>query len=308
MKYRDVGVDIDKHWAVHRKVARRLGGARGLYAGWVEVGGVETALHVDGVGTKAILALELDRLETAGRDCVTVNVNDVVCDGFRTVAVVDYVAVEPAHLEKVPRLVEGVASKAEEVGAVLLGGETAVLPGVVSGIDVVCTVLAIRVAKTRPPQPGDVLIGLPSTGPHANGYSLLRRLFKPGEEICGARAADLLLAEVADYSRVLEAMKNDAVAGAVHITGGAYKKLEKALGDRGAELNFEVPCIFKEVVKRGVDAAEAYRVFNMGIGMVVYTDKNNVEHALAFLEPFNPKIIGQVKETGPLVVNGIEIR
>jgi phosphoribosylformylglycinamidine cyclo-ligase len=103
-------------------------------------------------------------------------------------------------------------------------------------------------------------------------------------------------------------MKNGAVAGAVHITGGAYKKLKKALGDRGAELNFEVPCIFKEVVKRGVDAAEAYRVFNMGIGMVVYTDKNNVEHALALLEPFNPKIIGQVKETGPLVVNGIEIR
>jgi phosphoribosylformylglycinamidine cyclo-ligase len=115
------------------------------------VGGVETALHVDGVGTKAILALELVRLETAGRDCVTVNVNDVVCDGFRPIAVVDYVAVELAHLEKVPRLVEGMASKAEEVGAVLLGGETAAPPGVASGIDVVCIALTIRAVKTCPP-------------------------------------------------------------------------------------------------------------------------------------------------------------
>jgi phosphoribosylformylglycinamidine cyclo-ligase len=89
------------------------------------VGGVETALHVDGVGTNAIIALALVRLETAGRNCVTVNVKDVVCDGFRPIAVVDYVAVEQAHLEKVPRLVEGLASEAEEVGAVLLGGETA---------------------------------------------------------------------------------------------------------------------------------------------------------------------------------------
>ena len=89
------------------------------------MGSVETALHVDGVGTKALLALALVRMETAGRDCVTVNVKDVVCDGFRPIAVVDYVAVEQAHLEKVPRLVEGMASEAEEVGAVLLGGETA---------------------------------------------------------------------------------------------------------------------------------------------------------------------------------------
>ena len=86
---------------------------------------METALHVDGVGTKALLALALVRMETAGRDCVTVNVKDVVCDGFRPIAVEDYVAVEQAHLEKVPRLVEGMASEAEEVGAVLLGGETA---------------------------------------------------------------------------------------------------------------------------------------------------------------------------------------
>jgi len=134
------------------------------------------------------------------------------------------------------------------------------------------------------------------------------RLFKPNEEVCGGRAADLLLAEVANYSSVLEAMKNGAVAGAYHITSGAYKKLKKAHDNKGGELNFEVHCIFKEVVKRGVDAAEAYRVFNMGIGMVIYTDNSNVEHALALLELLNPEIIGQVKETGPLVVNGIEIR
>ena len=116
------------------------------------------------------------------------------------------------------------------------------------------------------------------------------------------------MAEVANYSSVLEAMKNGAVAGAHHITGNAYKKLKKAHYNKGGELNFKAPCIFKEVVKRGVHAAEAYRIFNMGIGMVIYTDKNNVEHALAPLELLNPEIIGQVKETAPLVVNGMEIQ
>jgi len=307
MRYKDVGVDLDKHWAVHREVARHLAGAQGLYTRWLRIGGVDFTLHVDGVGTKALLALEQDRLETAGRDCVTVNVNDIVCDGFKPEAVVDYVAVEPQHLDKAPRVVAGVASKAAEVGAALLGGETAVLPGVVMGIDVVCTIMGIRVANTRPPQPGDVLIGLASTGPHANGYSLLRRLFKPDEEVCGSRAADLLLAEVADYSSVLEALKKGVIAGAVHITGGAYKKLKKALGDRGAELNFDVPCLFEEVVKRGVEPAEAYRVFNMGVGIVAYTDPVNLEEALSLLEPYGPKAVGQVKESGPVSVNGVEI-
>jgi phosphoribosylformylglycinamidine cyclo-ligase (EC 6.3.3.1) len=307
MRYRDAGVDLDKHWAVHREVAGHIGGIRGLYTSWVKLGGVEATIHVDGVGTKAVLALQQDRLEVAGRDCVTVNVNDVVCDGFKPVAVVDYVAVEPQHLDKAPRVVAGVASKAGEVGAALLGGETAVLPGVVAGIDVVCTVLAVRTAGTRPPRSGDVLIGLPSTGPHANGYSLLRRLFKPEEEVCGARAADLLLAEVADYTPVLRALEAGAVRGAVHITGGAYRKLKKALGELGAEIAFEPPCIFREIIKRGVDPAEAYRVFNMGMGMVVYTDRDNLEHALAHMEPHNPKPIGEVKERGLVIVNGIQI-
>jgi len=168
-------------------------------------------------------------------------------------------------------------------------------------------VLAVRTAGTRPPRSGDVLIGLPSTGPHANGYSLLRRLFKPEEEICGARAADLLLAEVADYTPVLRALEAGAVRGGVHITGGAYRKLKKALGELGAEIAFEPPCIFKEIIKRGVDPAEAYRVFNMGMGMVVYTDRDNLEHALAHLEPLNPKPIGEVRERGLVIVNGIQI-
>ncbi|ACB40818.1 phosphoribosylformylglycinamidine cyclo-ligase [Pyrobaculum neutrophilum] len=307
MRYRDAGVDLDKHWAVHRAVSQYLGGARGLYTSSVELGGAELTLHVDGVGTKALLALELDRLEVAGRDCVAVNVNDIVCDGFKPVAVVDYVAVEPQHLEKVPRVVAGVASKAGEVGAQLLGGETAVLPGVIHGIDVVCTVLGVKAAYTRPPAPGDILIGLPSTGPHANGYSLLRRLFKPGEEVCGRPAAELLLAEVADYSAVLNAVREGAAAGAVHITGGGYRKLKKALGGLGAEVAFDVPCLFREVVKRGVEPREAYQVFNMGVGMVVYTPRDRLAEALRALEPLNPKPIGEVKQGGGLRVNGVEI-
>jgi phosphoribosylformylglycinamidine cyclo-ligase len=307
MRYKDAGVDIDRHWAVHREIAGFLSGERGLYTRWVSLSGAEVTLHVDGVGTKAILALEADRLEAIGRDCITVNVNDLVCDGFKPVAAVDYIAVEPQHLEKVPRLVSGAASKAGELGIALLGGETAILPGVITGIDVVCAVLGVRAARTRPPRPGDALIGLPSTGPHANGYSLLRRLFRRDESICGSSAAELLLAEVADYSAVLGAIKSGAVAGAVHITGGGFRKLKKALGDLGAEISFEVPCLFREVVRRGVEPEEAYRVFNMGVGMVVYTERDRVQEALRELESLRPAVIGTVMREGPLVVNGIAV-
>ncbi|MEM4892356.1 MAG: AIR synthase related protein, partial [Pyrobaculum sp.] len=115
MRYRDAGVDLERHKSVHRAAEEILGGSAGAYVRYIELGGSEVALHVDGVGTKTLWLLEGGRLKTAGWDCVFVNVNDVVCDGFRTVAVVDYVAVSPGLEDRVVEVFRGVAEAASRI-------------------------------------------------------------------------------------------------------------------------------------------------------------------------------------------------
>jgi len=308
--YRDAGVDLAKHREVHAHASAYLGGLEGAYTRGVRLGGVDLALHVDGVGTKALLALQSGRLRVVGWDCVMVNVNDVVCDGYRPVAVVDYVAVAPQYADAAKPIIDGVAEASRAIGAVLLGGETAILPDVMNGVDAACTVLAIREAETRRVEPGDALIGVESTGPHANGYSLLRRLFKVGEEVCGSRAEDLLLAPVANYLPVLDLIKAGLVKAAAHITGGAFAKLGRVLRGLGAVLELgEVPCIFEEAIRRGVPREEAYRVFNMGIGMVVVVERGReqeVAEALA-ARGLRAREIGKVVEGGGIVVDGVRV-
>ncbi|MEM1598837.1 MAG: phosphoribosylformylglycinamidine cyclo-ligase [Pyrobaculum sp.] len=306
MRYRDAGVDLQKQRALHEAAARLLGGEAGAYARWLPLPEGWYALHVDGVGTKALWLLQAGRLRVAGWDCVFVNVNDVVCDGFRPVALVDYVAVAPGLEEKAADVFGGLEEAARRVGAAVLGGETAVMPDVVSGVDVVCTLLAQKVADTRPAAPGDYLVALESTGPHANGFSLLRRLFKLGEGLCGVSTEDILLAPVADYSPVLELMREGLVKAAAHITGGSFSKLKRALGGLGAEIELgKLPCWAEEVIKRGVPREEAYRVFNMGVGMVLVTDAP--QDAVRRAEDFGLKAraVGRVKKEGVVVIDGV---
>ncbi|MEM4437933.1 MAG: phosphoribosylformylglycinamidine cyclo-ligase [Pyrobaculum sp.] len=306
MRYRDAGVDLERHRSVHRAAEEILGGSAGAYVRYIELGGSEIALHVDGVGTKTLWLLEGGRLKTAGWDCVFVNVNDVVCDGFRTVAVVDYVAVSPGLEDRVVEVFRGVAEAASRIKAAVLGGETAIMPDVVNGIDVVCTVLAVREARPRPVRPGDYIVGVASTGPHANGFSLIRKLFKPGDEVCGASAAEVFLKPVADYSKVLEAMREGLAKAAAHITGGGFTKIKRVLNNHGAEINIKnLPCWAEAILKRGVPPEEAFRVFNMGVGMALFTDAPL--DLIKRLEDFGHtgEVIGVVKESGGVVVNNI---
>ncbi|MCU7786898.1 AIR synthase-related protein [Pyrobaculum sp. 3827-6] len=306
MRYRDAGVDLDKQRRLHQLAAGLLGGGVGSYVRWLGLGGVEVALHVDGVGTKTIWLAEAGRLEVAGWDCLAVNINDVVCDGFRAAAAVDYVAVAPGMEEAASAVLRGLREAAGRAGVVILGGETAILPDLVKGVDVVCTVMAVREAAPRRPEPGDYIVGLESTGPHANGYSLLRRLFRLDEHICGSRAADVLLQPVALYDGLLTLMKEGLVKSAAHITGGGFAKLKRALHGLGAEIELgSLPCWAKEVLRRGVPREEAYRVFNMGVGMALVTDAPRDLVRRAEDLGYAARVIGRVKEGGLVAVDGV---
>ena len=144
MRYKDAGVDLDKQRTVHAAARRLLSGGEGAYVRWVDIGGREVALHVDGVGTKTAWLLQAGRVDVAGWDCLAVNVNDVVCDGFEAVAAVDYIALAPGLEAEALKVLEGLERASAEAGVAILGGETAIMPDVVNGIDVVCTVLAVR--------------------------------------------------------------------------------------------------------------------------------------------------------------------
>ncbi len=308
MRYRDAGVDLEKQRQIHREAEKALGGAVGSYVRWINLSNVEVTLHVDGVGTKTLWLLEAGKLETAGWDCVFVNVNDVVCDGFKTLAVVDYIALSPGVEEVGSEVLRGVAKAVEKVGAVLLGGETALMPDVVNGVDVVCTILAVREVSPKPPAVGDHIVGLASTGPHANGFSLLRRLFKLDESLCGASVSEVLLNPVADYTAVLTLMREGLAKAAAHITGGSFAKLKRVLGPLGAEIELvEKPCWVFEIMKRGVPPGEVYRVFNMGVGMALFTDAplDLIKRAEDLgLRAFH---IGEVKPGGVVRVDGLVI-
>ncbi|MFN7106354.1 MAG: AIR synthase-related protein [Pyrobaculum sp.] len=306
MRYKDAGVDLERHRQIHTLAESALGGAKGLYVRWLEIGGVEAALHVDGVGTKTLWLLQRGLLETAGWDCVFVNINDVVCDGFKTVAAVDYIALPPGLEDKAGEILRGISKALERVGAALLGGEVAILPDVINGVDVACTVLATRRAKPREVGPGDYIIGLASTGPHANGYSLLRRLFRLEEKICGDPAWEVLLKPVADYSPVLKLYEEGLVKAAAHITGGSFTKLKRVLGPHGAEIRLEEkPCWALEAVRRGVPLEEAYRVFNMGVGMALFTDRPEDVVRRGEDLGLDARIIGVVKPGGVIKIDEV---
>ncbi len=314
IRYRDAGVDLDKHREMHRIASGLLHGLRGAYAHAVLLDGREVTLHVDGVGTKTLVLERLGRLRVAGWDCVVMNTNDVACDNYRPVALVDYVALPRSDERLFREVLEGVAEAAERVGAVLLGGETAILPGLAKGVDVVCTVLGVRERRVENlAEPGDVLYGLPSNGLHANGYSLVRKIIdeKLGGRydavVDGVDLAEELARPVADYTGfLLDAWREMLIQAAAHITGGAYTKLLRILPE-GARAVLEMPRsppIFELLLKLGVPPDEAYRVFNMGFGLVVAAPETNEEELAGLAERHGYRLVrlGRVERSDSRVV------
>jgi phosphoribosylamine--glycine ligase/phosphoribosylaminoimidazole synthetase len=300
--YAAAGVDID---AGNRAVALMRESVRATYgpevlAGIGAFGGLYSAERLlrlnnpvlvastDGVGTKVRLAVQAGRFETIGLDIVNHCVNDILVQGAQPLFFLDYIAADRLQPEMVASVVKGIAHACQLAGCALLGGETAEMPGVYrpNEFDLAGTIVGVVEREHILPRAdlaaGDVLIGLPSSGPHTNGFSLIRRIFDsiPLETIfaeLGSSLEDALLAPHRSYLPLLGpliASSHTLVKGLAHITGGGL--IENIPRILPANLNavidrncWPVPSLFQLIQKRGaISSDEMFRVFNMGIGMV----------------------------------------
>ncbi len=318
--YKQAGVNIEAGYeAVERmkkhvqRTARSgvfgsLGGFGGMFD--LSVLGLKEPVLVsgtDGVGTKLMIAFMMDRHDTIGIDAVAMCVNDIVVQGAEPLYFLDYIACGKAVPEKIEAIVKGIADGCEQAGCALIGGETAEMPGLyredeydLAGFSVgACEKPALITGETI--APGDVLIGLASSGIHSNGYSLVRKVFNNWSliefvDVLGCTLGEELLKPTKIYVKpILSALKKFQIKGMAHITGGGFienipRMLPAGLGAELNEKNWHIPSVFKLISEAGqIDYQEMYNIFNMGVGMVVAVDK---EDAPDLLEHFQ-----QVGET-----------
>jgi len=288
-EYSKSGVDLNKLRSYHSFISSYLSSSNlpikiGHYAGAVKLGDKYIVMHVDGVGTKTLLALKTGIIEPTGIDCVAMNVNDIACVGAKPIALVDYLALEKPMDDVVEKVVRGLKHGAEESQAIIVGGETAIMPGVITGYDLSCSVVGVadKLKTGQDVKPGDVILGLASNGIHSNGYSLVRKLVDEGK-IRLEKWADELLKPTKIYSNsVLSVL--DKIKAAAHITGGSFTKLRRITNYRISIRLPDPPEVFKVIENSGVSHEEMHKVFNMGVGMVLFVSKENVEEIIKTLE------------------------
>lgn len=250
----------------------------------------------DGVGTKVKLAAEAGRYRSVGHDIVNHCINDILVQGARPLFFMDYFATSKLTPEIVAEVVTGIAEACRESGCALLGGETAEMPGVYQAgeFDIAGTIVGVLERESMLPRadigPGDVLIGLRSSGPHTNGYSLIRKIFEgiPLDTIfpeLGIPLADALLPPHRSYLNVLSSVlgPRSSVKALAHLTGGGFLENIPRILPEGVDAvvrqgSWPVPPLFGLIQSRGeIALEEMHRVFNMGIGMVVVVAKEDVE-------------------------------
>jgi phosphoribosylformylglycinamidine cyclo-ligase len=312
LRYGSAGVDIDASNAAKARIKQLVEstftsgvvGAFGGFGGMFRIpSGLDNPVLVssaDGVGTKIKVAIEANRHDTIGRDLVNHCVNDILVQGAIPLFFLDYVAFGKLDQAIVEAVVAGVAHGCRENGCSLIGGETAEMPGIYTPPDydlagfIVGYVEESRILGPNRVRPDDVLLGLPSSGLHTNGYSLARKIVKdrlklgpddlfPGG---GGSVSDVLLAEHRSYLPALRPVL-DRVHALAHVTGGGLvENLDRALPrnldavlDRSS---WEVPAVFRVLQQAGaVEPAEMHRSFNMGVGMVVICAPSDVESVLS---------------------------
>jgi phosphoribosylformylglycinamidine cyclo-ligase len=261
------------------------------------------ALSTDGVGTKLMVAEELGRFDTIGIDCVAMNVNDVICVGAEPLAMLDYIAIDRADPAVCEEVGVGLARGAELAGVEIPGGELAQLGEMVRGVDVsgACfgTVALDEIVDGSAVQPGDVVIGLPSSGLHSNGYTLARSalagisLGDDPEGRLGRPLGEVLLEPTEIYVKpVLELLRSEAdVRGLAHITSGGLGNLTRLVADVGYEIDspLPVPPIFGLIQERSETSDdEMHDVFNMGCGFCCVVPVEDEQGALDLLRRHHP--------------------
>lgn len=280
----------------------------------------------DGVGTKLMLAFEMDKHDTIGIDAVAMCVNDVLVQGAKPIYFLDYIAVGQNKPEVIEQIVKGVADGCVQSACALIGGETAEMPDMydVDHYDLagfcVGVVDKIKLKDSRNLKVGDVLIGLPSTGVHSNGFSLVRKvLFKDNhldahatyEELDGQVLGDVLLTPTKIYVKAVSSLFDQVDIHAMsHITGGGFyenvpRMLKEGMGVRIDTKAFPRPKIFDFIQQKGkIENQEMYNVFNMGIGFVMAVDPKDVQKVQDALQAIGETsyVIGEVTDSGEVDV------
>ena len=299
-----------------------IGGFGGLFQ--PNLGGMTQPVFVsgtDGVGTKLKLAFLLNRHDTVGIDCVAMCVNDIICCGARPLFFLDYIACGKNIPERIADIVKGVCDGCVQSEAALIGGETAEMPGFypedeydLAGFSV-GIVDKSKIIDNRNMQAGDVVIALPSSGPHSNGYSLIRKVFDVKNrdltvrlpELGGKTLGDALLAPTKIYVKpVLKLLETVSVRGISHITGGGFyenipRSIPKGLCaviDRRA---VRVLPVFDLIAREGnISERDMFNTFNMGVGMSIVVPGNEADTALSLLHEAGEDayIIGKIEENG----------
>jgi phosphoribosylformylglycinamidine cyclo-ligase len=318
LTYAEAGVDIDASEAATAALVGAVGEFEGDYAGLVDIGDQYLALATDGVGTKLLVAEAVDDYSTIGIDCLAMNVNDLVAEGIEPVAFVDYLAVDEPDDETAEAIGEGLREGASEAGVALVGGETAVLPDIIDGLDIAgaCAGLAPKGALfPGEAKPGDAIVGWPSSGIHSNGLTLAREAatrdheytdpFPPDPE---RTIAEELLTPTRLYTDLLEPLRSHETHAAAHVTGGGWTNLTR-MGERHYEITdpFPAQSVFEFVQSAGnVDDGEMHRTFNMGNGFVAALDPDDAEAVVEATD--EGQRIGTVREgDGTVAIRGLEL-
>ncbi len=314
--YKAAGVDITAGYRavelMKRHVARTMipgvvdgiGGFGGLFE--LDLTGMKKPVLVsgtDGVGTKLKLAMLLDKHDTIGIDCVAMCVNDVICCGAKPLLFLDYIACGKNVPEKIAQIVAGVAEGCVQAGSALVGGETAEHPGMMPEDDYDLAGFSVGVVdkdaiiNREEMQAGDVLLALPSTGVHSNGFSLVRKVFRIGEGGVNRTYAELeqplwetLLTPTRIYVKPVLALLSQVRPRAIsHITGGGFyenipRSLKKGMTARIEKAAVKVLPIFDLIAKEGhVPERDMFNTYNMGVGMTITVAKQDADKALELL-------------------------
>ncbi len=330
MDYKKAGVDIEAGYksvelmkehikeTMRPEVLTNIGGFSGAFSmeNFKNMEKPTLVSGTDGVGTKLKLAFLLDKHDTVGIDCVAMCVNDIACAGGEPLFFLDYIACGKNEPEKIATIVKGVAEGCKQSGAALIGGETAEMPGFypVDEYDLAGFAVGVVDEKNlitgKDIQAGDALIGIASSGVHSNGFSLVRSVFNMTLESLntyydslGTTLGEALIEPTKIYVKTLKNIKETGVVikGCSHITGGGFyenipRMLPEGIRAEVKKDSYEIPPIFKMLSTDG-DIAEhmMYNTFNMGIGMVLAINKNDVDETLKAIEAAGEKgyIIGE---------------
>jgi len=332
LTYKDAGVDKEAGYKevelikgmikkTHIEgVLSDIGGFAGLFQ--LDIKSYEEPVLVsgtDGVGTKLRLAFMMDKHDTIGEDCVAMCANDILCQGAKPLFFLDYIATGKLIPEKMASIVEGVSNGCIKAGCALIGGETAEMPGFYKDDEYDVAGFCVGVVDKKKIidgstiTEGDYILGLPSSGVHSNGFSLVRKIVFDKEKMevnhyieeLGMTIGEELLKPTRIYTKpVYDLVQRFNIKGLSHITGGGFyenipRMLPKGLTAHINTGKIKTPTIFKLLEKwGGIALDEMYGTFNMGIGMVMAVDKEELNHITKYLEEIEEEfvILGEVKK------------